>query len=180
MGLANNLARIQTDLVANLSAPLNLVTFDTGEKALRVMHKSPRIVWVRVPGTFGPAVQGQRAPKTTARILRTHVARVDAHVWADLADPTNPGNDSACETLAHTMVASCYRIAHGSFEVLGDDWPQPDWLTQGHLCVVGLRFLIPVTDAAPAIATAGPPWNFPFDESTAPPPSGQLQAPGDD
>lgn len=178
MGLSNLLAEIEADLIANLSAPLNAVTFKTGGRELMANDAPPRIAWVRRPGNYGPGQQGVRKPRTTARILRTHNAHVDAHVWA-VPNPDNGNDDSDTELLAHTLVASVYRITHGAFEVLSDDWLQPEWMTSGYLTVISFRFLIPVQDVQPSLATAAPPWTFPFDESS-PPPSGELQAPGDD
>jgi phage gpG-like protein len=183
MGLTNILTAINADLQAQFTSQLypafQNITFKIAGRELTANDAWPRIVWVRGAGSYGPVQQGVRAVRTTARILRTHEARVDAHVWC-APNSGNHNDDSDTELLAHTLVASCYRVAHGSFEVLGDDWPQPEWMTGGYLCVVAFKFLIPVTDVAPSVATAGPPWTFPFDQSTAPPPSGELQAPGDD
>jgi hypothetical protein len=184
MGLSNVLALIQADLSATLStyAPLAGVTFKTGARELRANDAPPRIVWIRLPGQYGPSQQGHgRDPRTTARILRTHVARVEAHVWA-VPNASNNNDDSDTELLAHTLVASAYRVARGAFEVLTDEWPQPEWLTDGYLCVVTFEFRIPVTDIAPIpVSMVGPPAiPMPFDQSTiGTKPAGTLQAPGD-
>lgn len=180
MGLSNILAGIQTDLVAQLAAlpQFASLTFKLGGREIQANDAPPRIAWVRQPGTYGPAEHGVRS-FTQGRILRTHLANVDAHVWA-LPNAGDNGDDSDTELLAHQLVASAYRTAHGSFEVLGDVWPQPEWMTSGYLCVVSFRFKVPVTDTPlQATTIAGPPITFPFDQSTAPPPAGQLQAPGD-
>lgn len=185
MGLSNVILGIQTDLVTCLTAlgatSLAGVTFRTGEKELARLDAPPRITWVRVPGVYEPGEQGRgRDPRSTARILRTHAAHVDAYVWA-IPNPANGNDDSDCELLAHTLVASAYRETHGCFEALGDLWPQPAWLTRGFLNVVSFRFRIPVVDVTPtSIALAGPPVTMPFDESMTPIPPGTLQAPGDE
>ena len=180
MGLSNVLTSVYGDLQTQLAgyAPLAGVVFKSGARELKANDDAPRIVWVRQPGTFDPGEQGhQRAIRTTSRILRTHLANVEAHVWA-LPNPANNDDDSDCELLAHTLVGSIYRMTHGSFALHGDEWPQPEWLTRGYLCVLHLHFRIPVLDVVPTFR-AGPN-EFPFDQSTAPPPSGELQAPGDD
>src|ERR1700727_2736551 len=149
MGLSNDLNTVQADLVSNLTlvspGVLDKVTFRVGEKSLAQMDKPPRIVWIRVPGMYGAAQQGRRRPLTTSRILRTHEAHVEAHVWA-IANAANGNDDSDCELLAHTMVASLYRMLHGSFEVTGDAWPQPAWLKQGYATVVSFIVHVPVLD----------------------------------
>lgn len=173
MGLTNVLSSIQADCVANLSAPLNAVTFVTGRRGLAGNDAPPRIAWVRRAGSYAPNQQGVRTI-AQPRNLRLHITTVEAHVWC-APDALN-GDDTDTETLAHTLVASAYRMAHGSFEVLGDDWPQPAWATLGFLCVVTFQFRIPVLDALVTTVTTA---SATFDQTTAPPPHGQLQAPGD-
>jgi len=182
MGLSNDLNTVQADLVSNLTlvspGVLDKVTFRTGDKSLTQMDVPPRIVWVRVPGLYTAAQQGRRKPTTTSRILRTHEAHVEAHVWA--AENATTKDDSDCELLAHTMVASLYRCLHGSFEVAGDAWPQPAWLKQGYVTVVSFLVHIPVIDAPPMATVTATADSFPFDQSMTPIPPGVLQAPGDD
>lgn len=175
MGLTNVLTAIQADLVANLTPPLNAVTFRLGKRELVANDAPPRIVWVRGHGTFGPSEQGVRS-LAQARPLRTHRALVEAHVWT--SPDVDNGDDTDCETLKNALVASVYRVAHGSFEAIGDDWPQPEWLTHGFLCVVAFEVRSPVTDFLTNTTTTTV-TSIPFDQSTAPPPAGTLQAPGD-
>lgn len=184
MGLSNILALVQADLTASVStyAPLAGVTFKTGIRELKANDAPPRIVWVRLPGAFGPAQQGHgRTVQTSGRPLRTHVSRVEAHIWAT-PNASNHNDDSDTEFLEHQLVASVYRVTHGAFAVIGDEWPQPEWLTDGYLCVVTFEFSIPVTDALPIpVSMVGPPpIPMPFDQSTiGTKPAGTLQAPGD-
>jgi len=133
-----------------------------GKAELNRNAAPPRIVWVRTPGSYEPIDYHWQTP---ARPLRTRVQPVDAHVWAP-ADPVD-GSDALCEALSTLLVAAAYRVAVGSFEVVGDSWPEVSDETLGHLCIVSFRFFTPVLDDAQQTVVLANASSFPFDARAA-------------
>jgi hypothetical protein len=135
VGLTNILTVIEDEIRAVEPG----ATFLTGHKHLTAHGKPPRVVWVRRASTFGPAQRGSANPRN----LRTHLAVVEAHCWADAGAD---GSDTPTEVLMHNVVAAAYRAAHGCFEVLQAEWDPPEWCTRGAACVVTVQFHIPIQD----------------------------------
>jgi hypothetical protein len=172
-------AKIEADLTAALStnAVLANPTFRVGERTLAMNDKPPRVVWVPRPGQFVATKQqfsgeGTSGGRRNPRVLRTYRRFFDVHCWA----PEDAAHgDGHAEDLASALVAACFRQAHGSFEVLADDWTNPPWAANGFVVTVTLYFDFAVLDRAKPTAQAT---QATFDESSAPP-AGTLQAPGD-
>lgn len=162
------LAAVQADVDARVSAEILTgapsLLWGFGPRELARNDAPPRIVWVRRPGTYGPALYQHAI--YPARPLRTRYQVLEAHVWTD---DDEDGTDALCEQLTMLLVAAVYRVAHGSFEVVGDTWNPSDEMDKGHLCIVTFRFASPVLDDAGESVVLTTPDAFVFDTTNADP-----------
>ena len=107
-----------------------------GEKHVFENGAPPRLVWVPGRDSFGPAEKGGTAP----RQLRTRIARFDVHVWG--------ADFEATEALVNDTIAAIYLMTRGSFELSEGEWVTAgELLAFGAVCILGVSFKIPVTEA---------------------------------
>jgi hypothetical protein len=173
--LSKVLADIRADVDAHVSARVlgvaQAITWRFGEKSLQHLDTPPRIVWFRRGSTYSPATYQHGA--LPSRMLRTRVQQLDAHVWVG---PDPQGEDSYLEELVDLLIGAVYRVAHGAFEAIGDEWSQPAELTLGFVATVSFRVEGAVTDLPTTTTTLGSASSFPFDTSGALPGDGKLTA----
>lgn len=102
----------------------------------------PRLVWVPVGETFGPAVNVSSNP----RQLFTRSARLLVHVQG--GDPERTGDLGPTELLVHRLIAALYRVCHGYVSIGSGQWPTEDGstATSSPLYLLEVTLDIPVTD----------------------------------
>jgi hypothetical protein len=165
MSLRSVLEEIQADVDARVTRQMlgdaPEIEWLYGKKSLELNGAPPRIVWVRTPGSYAPV---DYKPQSPARPLRTRIQPVDAHVWAPSDDE---GSDAVTEELSSLLVAAAYRVAVGSFEVVGDSWPDDQDTDLGHVCIVSFRFFTPVLDDKATTVVLSSANAFPFDARDA-------------
>ncbi len=109
-----------------------------GEKHKAENGVPPRIVWVPVSESFGPAKKIGGNP----RAVRTRLATVECEVWgADLATTEQMINDIIFA--AHTA------LGHGWYEVQSGRWK-----TEGELRALGYECALTWTFEIPVVGTA--------------------------
>lgn len=106
--------------------------------------RPPRIVWVPVRETFGPA----DGPGGRPRQLRSRLCCLEAHLWeADVA---------GVEQLLHNLVIAIHRSTVGSYKLTGGKWSSEDggaWQAKGAAYVLSLDLAFAITDVPLQTAT---------------------------
>jgi hypothetical protein len=149
-----SLKQITDAVTAQLAADGVTVTVEFGGENVYRHDAPPRLVWVPKSGQGAAPAPSGGSP----RAIRTRVVTVEAHVWGASTDPNATSGDhfAAAEALLNSIAAAVHRVAVGSYEFVGETWPElnDQLLALGRVVVATFVFRIPVT--APPVATATP------------------------
>lgn len=127
-----------TQLLASAEQLLSTVhpelQFAVGERELDRHSTPPRIVWI----VNGASHSAAEKIKGSNRSVLTRGVDVIAHVWAT--------NLETLEELVDDTIAALYRVAHGSIQFGGEEWPATDDAHYGLVALIRFAVSAPVVE----------------------------------
>lgn len=127
-----------TQLLASAEQLLSTVhpelQFSVGERELDRHSTPPRIVWI----VNGASHSAAEKIKGSNRSVLTRGVDIIAHVWAT--------NLETLEELVDDTIAALYRVAHGSIQFGGEEWPATDDAHYGLVAVIRFTVSAPVVE----------------------------------
>ncbi len=120
---------------------------------LTVAAVPPRIVWVPLSESYGPAVGQGANGVSNPRPVATRQSAFEMHLWAADATQTGQANQDAldldaCESLLNAFMWALYSVAHGSMDFLGTGrWSRGN--VDGQILSLGVAYVLPVTFKIP-------------------------------